>query len=239
MENGLTFALLWLDRVRNSNRRGSINALRRIPPKGEPRHVAHRAPALAPDLSIELYERDPVRETLEKIALRHAGNQDTWLVPHRESQALLDRSRSALDRALVHEDVTRVDAALDARFVYTQVFAHAGGEPGILDLLTVTRSGRLAILELKASEHIHLPLQAAGYWLRIRRHLEQRDFVRYGYSPGIELQAAPPLVYLVAPALRFHPSTDTLLRFLSTELESTRGGLAESWPRGLRVVIRQ
>jgi hypothetical protein len=31
------------------------------------------------------------------------------------------------------------------------VFAHAGSEHGILDLLTVTRSGRLAILELKAA----------------------------------------------------------------------------------------
>ena len=141
--------------------------------------------------------------------------------------------------ALVREDVTRVDAALDSRFVYSQVFAHAGGEHGILDLLTVTRAGRLAILELKASEHIHLPLQAAGYWLRIRHHLEQRDFARYGYFPGIELQAAPPLVYLVAPALRFHPSTDTLLRFLSPDLESIRVGLVESWRRGLRVVMRQ
>jgi len=84
-----------------------------------------------------------------------------------------------------------------------------------------------------------LPLQAAAHWLRIRLHLEQRDFARYGYFPGIELQAGPPLVYLVAPALRFHPSTDTLLRFLSPELESTRVGLAESWRRGLRVVTRQ
>jgi hypothetical protein len=69
--------------------------------------------------------------------------------------------------------------------------------------------------------------------------LERRDFDRYGYFPGIELQAAPPLVYLVAPALRFHPSTDVLLRYLSPELESTRVGLAESWRRGLRVVMRQ
>ncbi len=326
-ESSLTFALLWFDRVRNSNRRGNVTSLRLILPKGATRHVAHRAAALAPDLSLELYERDPVRETLEKIDPRRAGNQDTWLVPHRESQALLDRSRSAIDpivalspraisvhpvaqsrevllrfrglafarwddervffgcpdsgeeltsstmpalkkllqqlevhrhplatesrhalyraqperwlEALVREDVTRVDAGLDPRFVYSQVFAHAGGEHGILDLLTVTRTGRLAILELKASEHIHLPLQAAGYWLRIRRHLEQRDFVRYGYFPGIQLQYAPPLVYLVAPALRFHPSTDTLLRFLSPDLESTRVGLAESWRRGLRVVMRQ
>jgi hypothetical protein len=50
-----------------------------------------------------------------------------------------------------------VDAALDSRFVYAQVLANAGGEHGILDLLTVTRTGRLAIIELKASEHIHLP----------------------------------------------------------------------------------
>jgi len=327
VESSLTFALLWLDRARNSNRRGAINVLRLILPKGAARHVANRVAALTPDLSIELYERDSIREILEKIDPRHAGNQDTWLVPHRESQALLDLSRSALEpivafspravtihpvaqslevllrfrglafarwdngrvffgcpdtgeelkssslpalknllqqlenyrhplatetrhalyraqperwlEALIREDVTRVDAALDSRFVYSQVFAHAGGEHGILDLLTVTRSGRLAILELKASEHIHLPLQAAGYWLRIRHHLEQHDFARYGYFPGIELQAAPPLVYLVAPALRFHPSTDTLFRFLSPELESTRVGLAESWRRGLRVVMRQ
>lgn len=139
---------------------------------------------------------------------------------------------------LVREDVTRVDAALDPRFVYAQVFANAGGEHGILDLLTVTRSGRLAILELKASEHIHLPLQAADYWLRVRKHQENGDFARYGYFAGIELQKTPPLIYLVAPALRFHPSTDDLLKCLSREIEVVRVGLVESWRRGLRVMMR-
>ncbi|MGB6898687.1 MAG: hypothetical protein WBE12_08860, partial [Candidatus Acidiferrum sp.] len=96
-ESSLTFALLWLDRSRNSGRRSTVIALRLILPKGAARHVAQRAAALTPDLSIELYERDPVRETLERIDPRRAGNQDTWLVPHRESQALLDHSRSAID----------------------------------------------------------------------------------------------------------------------------------------------
>ena len=141
--------------------------------------------------------------------------------------------------SLVREDLTRVDAVLDSRFVYSQVFASAAGEHGILDLLTVTRSGRLAIIELKASEHIHLALQAADYWLRVRKHLERGEISRYGYFPGVELQQIPPLVYLVAPALRFHPSTDELLKFLSPELEVVRVGLAESWRRGLRVVMRQ
>lgn len=132
-----------------------------------------------------------------------------------------------------------MDAALDQRFVYAQVFANAGGEHGILDLLTITRAGRLAIIEWKAGEHIHLPLQAADYWLRVRRHLGNGEITRYGYFPAVELQQAPPLIYLVAPALRFHPSTDELLKYLSPELEIVRLGLAESWRRGLRVVMRQ
>jgi len=53
------------------------------------------------------------------------------------------------------------------------------------------------------------------------------------------LQQATPLVYLVAPALRFHPTTDQLLNCLASELEIVRVGLAESWRRGLRVVMRQ
>lgn len=141
--------------------------------------------------------------------------------------------------SLVREDVARVDTVLDGRFVYSQVFATTAGEHGILDLLTVTRSGRLAIIELKASEHIHLPFQAADYWLRVRKHLERGEISRYGYFPGVELRQVPPLVYLVAPTLRFHPSTDELLKFLTPELEVMRVGLAESWRGGLRVVLRQ
>src|SRR5262249_10269197 len=140
--------------------------------------------------------------------------------------------------ALVCQDITRIDSALDPRFVYPQVFARAGNEQGILDVLGVTRAGRLAIVELKATESLHLPLQAADYWLRIRRHLDQGDFQRYGYFNGIELQSAAPLVYLVAPALRFHPSTDIILRYLTREMEVVRVGVAESWRRGLRVVLR-
>jgi hypothetical protein len=45
-------------------------------------------------------------------------------------------------------------------------------------------------------------------------------------------------VYLVAPALRFHPATDVLLRYISPEIEFVRVGLVESWRRGLRVVMR-
>jgi hypothetical protein len=327
IENSLTFAVLWLERARQSSRRGIIAGLRIILPKGGTRVVAQRVGALHPQLALELYERDPIREVLERVDPRSTGNIDSWIVPHREAQLLLDRARAALEsvielapqaislhpsvasaevllrfrglafvkwddghiffgtnerrdeltaaswpalkhlvreleihrhplatdtrhplyraqperwlEASVRADVTRVDAQLDPRFAYSQVFANAGGEHGILDLLGVTRSGRLAILELKATEHIHLALQAAGYWRHVLHHLEQGDLSRYGYFPGVQLQAARPLVYLVAPALRFHPATDELLRYLAPEVDVVRVGLAENWRCGVRVVMRQ
>jgi hypothetical protein len=142
-------------------------------------------------------------------------------------------------QTLVHQAVTRIDIALDPDHVYEQVFAQVAGQHGILDLLCVTRNRRLAILELKAAENVDLPLQAADYWSRIRWHQSQGDFARYGYFPGVELQPAPPLVYLIAPALRFHPTTEVLNRYLSRDMEIIRVGLAESWRRGLRVMFRQ
>jgi hypothetical protein len=142
-------------------------------------------------------------------------------------------------QTLVQQDVTRIDIALDPEHVYEQVFAQVAGQHGILDLLCVTRNRRLAILELKATENVDLPLQAADYWSRIRWHQSQGDFARYGYFPGIELQPAPPLVYLIAPALRFHPTIEVLHRYLSRDMEIIRVGMAESWRRGLRVMFRQ
>lgn len=73
-------------------------------------------------------------------------------------------------QSIVAQDVNRIDVCLHLDHLYEQVFAQAGGQHGILDLLAVTRAGRLAILELKASENVDLPLQVGDYWSRIRRH---------------------------------------------------------------------
>lgn len=140
---------------------------------------------------------------------------------------------------LVFADPARVDARLDPRFLYTQVPAFSAGDRGVVDLLGVTRDRRLAILELKADEDIHLAMQAADYWLRVRWHQQQDDIQRYGYFPGVELKPDPPLLFLVAPAIRFHPATSVVLAHLSREIEVARVGLAENWRRGLRVALRQ
>jgi hypothetical protein len=140
---------------------------------------------------------------------------------------------------MIAADPARIDPRLDARQVYSQVPAFSSSDRGIIDLLGATRDGRLAILELKASEDIHLPLQAADYWLRVRFHHEQDNFRRYGYFPEMQLNPRPPLLYLVAPGFRFHPSMDIVLRYLSPEIEVARVALAENWRRGLKVIFRQ
>lgn len=140
---------------------------------------------------------------------------------------------------LVLQDPPRLDAQLDANHLYSQVPAVAAGDRGVIDLLGVTRRGRLVVIELKASEDIQLPMQAIDYWLRVRRHQRDGDFERYGYFAGVQLDPKPPLVWLVAPGLRFHPSTETLLKYLSPEIQITRVGLSENWRRGLKVIFRQ
>jgi hypothetical protein len=140
---------------------------------------------------------------------------------------------------MVAADPARIDARLHPRQIYTQVPAFSSGDRGIIDLLGVTRDGRLAVLELKASEDIHLVMQAADYWLRVRFHHDQDDFSRFGYFPEVRLNPKPPLLFLAAPGFRFHPSIDIVLRYLSPEIEIARIGLAENWRHGLRVVFRQ
>jgi len=140
---------------------------------------------------------------------------------------------------LVLEDPGKLDAQLDPRNLYSQVPALTRGDRGVIDLLGVTRRGRLVVIELKASEDIQLPMQAVDYWLRVRRHQLAGDFQRFGYFAGVEIDPKPPLVWLVAPGLHFHPATDTLLKYLSPEIKVSRVGLNENWRRGLKIVFRQ
>jgi hypothetical protein len=122
---------------------------------------------------------------------------------------------------------------------YSQVPALAPGDRGVLDLLGITRKGLLRVIELKASEDIQCRYKQWNYWLRARRHQREGDLREYGYFSGIEIDPKPPLVWLVAPGLRFHSATDTLLKYLSPEIQVARIGLSENWRRGLKIIFRQ
>ncbi len=138
----------------------------------------------------------------------------------------------------VREQMETVDPTLAPAPVYGQVPAFAGVDRGLLDLLAVDRAGRLAVLELKATADLHLPLQALDYWMRVRWHAARGEFAARGYFPGIELDTRDPRLLLISPALEFHPTTEVILRYFSPALEVERIGLAAPWRSQLRVMFR-
>ena len=136
-------------------------------------------------------------------------------------------------------DVSRLDAGLEPQQVYAQVPAFAASDRGMIDLLAGTREGRLAVIELKADEDIHLPLQGLDYWSRVKWHHEREEFQRFGYFSGRTLSSAAPLLLLVAPALRIHPATDTILSYVSREVDFEPIAIDEHFRNEIKVVFRK
>ena len=135
--------------------------------------------------------------------------------------------------------IDSIDERLDPTCLYSQVPAFSASDRAMIDVLTATRQGRLAVVELKADEDIHLPLQGMDYWSRVVWHHARGEFQRFGYFPARELSAEKPLLFLVAPALHVHPATDTLLRYISPEIDWALVGIDERWRDGVRAVFRK
>jgi hypothetical protein len=138
---------------------------------------------------------------------------------------------------------------LRADLMVSEVPALSSGDRGMLDLLTLDRNGRLVVLELKANEDLHLPLQALDYWIRVRALNDDRKpgpggrmlsaFERMGYFAGAEVSPLPPRLVLAAPALRIHPANETVLRYFAPQVEWELIALGEHWRRELKVVFRK
>ncbi|MDX2178033.1 MAG: hypothetical protein SFV18_00480 [Bryobacteraceae bacterium] len=234
----LSFGLIWLDYLRRRDPKRVVEGLAIFPPE---RHVSNT--------TLRLRWLDPRAANYEvfaclddggesRIDSRDWGNLRTTLESPRPARTLAEGPEAEME-TLLRAEITKLDAALRPEFVYRQAPAIAGRDRGILDLLGVDRQGRLAVIELKASPDIHLPLQALDYWMRVVWHLDEGDFKKRGYFPGVELSSAPPLLYFVAPALEFHPSNDAVLRFFSPAIPMSRLGLGANWRENVKVVTRQ
>jgi hypothetical protein len=136
-------------------------------------------------------------------------------------------------------DLAPLDGQLGGRSQYSQVPAFSASDRAMIDVLTTTREGRLAVVELKADEDIHLPLQGLDYWARVAWHHSRGDFPRFGYFPKVEISNYDPLLFLVAPALRIHPATDILLRYISPKIEWVLVGVDERWRENLKAIFRK
>jgi hypothetical protein len=181
-----------------------------------------------------------LRELVERLFARRSESGD-------KRDALYRMQPERWLESELRRDVSLIDAHLDAAHVYTQVPAFAASDRGMLDLLSVDRDGRLAVIELKADEDLHLALQGLDYWVRVRWHHQQNpdansglgEFERHGYFGGVRLAEGDPRLYLVAPALRVHPATDVVLRYLSPRVEWVLVAIDERWRRQVKVVWRK
>jgi hypothetical protein len=154
------------------------------------------------------------------------------------SNPLYGRHPEAWLESQVRHSLERIDATLHPAPLYAQAPHLAAGDRGVVDLLAVDRSGRLAVIELKATQDIHLPFQALDYWIHVRWHLERGEFTANGYFPGIALRTDPPRLLLVAPALEFHPTNETVLRYFGEDVPAERIGVGLEWRKEIRVMYR-
>jgi hypothetical protein len=154
------------------------------------------------------------------------------------SNPLYARNPEAWLEAEVRRNIETVDASLWPNPVYGQVPQFAGGERGIVDLLAADRSGQLAVIEIKASQDIHLPLQALDYWMRVKWHLDRGEFEGRGYFPGIPLTNNAPKLLLVAPAIEWHPTNEVVLGYFHPQIQAVRLGVGIQWRQELRIMFR-
>ena len=150
--------------------------------------------------------------------------------------------------ATLREDVSRIEPTLRSSILYSQVPAFAGRDRGMLDLLTITQGARLAVLELKADEDLQLPLQGLDYWIPCvagstnsveARTAQEASSNAVANFPGIELLPQAPLLYFVVPALRVHPSMETVLRHFAPSIDWRLIAINEAWRTEPKVIFRK
>jgi len=164
-----------------------------------------------------------------------------------EHLSALPKARSAISpvlttfperwfESIVRANLPQLDAEILPESARGQVLTFAAGDRDLIDLLALNYSQQLVVLELKTSPDMHLPLQALDYWMRVQWHADRAELD--SFFPDARLAATAPKLYLVAPALSFHPANEILLRYFSHDIDVQRIGVNSDWERALQVVFR-
>ncbi len=142
--------------------------------------------------------------------------------------------------SLLRRDITKLDPGLIIAPLHAQFRTAHSGKLGIrpIDLLALRQDGRLVVIELKASEDREHVLQGADYWRRVEAHRRRGHIAKAKLFGDKQIKDEPPLVYLVAPTLRVHPSFHTLARCIASDIEIYRFDISEDWRTGVRVMRR-
>ncbi len=143
--------------------------------------------------------------------------------------------------SMLRRDISRLDPGLIIAPLHAQFRTSHGGPTGArpIDLLALRHDGRLVVIELKVNEDREHVFQGVDYWRRVEAHRRRGHIASAKLFGDREISDESPLVYLVAPALRFHPSFATLARTIAPDIEIYRFDINEDWRNGVRVVRRE
>ena len=242
----LTAALIWYDYVRTHCQQDVATSLSLFLPDRAGNLTAHRLHWLTGGpLGAHggRMFRFNAHGSAGEVDPRDLGNLDTSVrttSAHEQSDknagfSVLGFSERHLEAA-VRANLSSIDSTLVPSPVHSQVLTFAATDRDLIDLLSVSASGRLAVLELKVSEDFHLPIQALDYWMRIRWHAQRGELQHF--FPNVPLDGAPPKLLLVAPAMSFHSTNSVVLQYFSPAIEVERAGINSGWQQHLKVVMR-
>jgi hypothetical protein len=187
------------------------------------------------------------RSLLEEKTENEWMNLLTDLLEHRSAKAsdhhhaLYRNAAEAWLESLLRRDITRLDPGLIIAPLHAQFRTARGGVLGVrpVDLLALRHDGRLVVIELKISEAREHVMQGADYWQRVEAHRRRGHIARAKLFDDRKISNESPLVYLVAPTLRVHPSFNALARSIAPDIEIYRFDINEDWRAGVRVMRRK
>lgn len=174
----------------------------------------------------------------EKLLHELAEHRSPRARDHRH--ALYRAAGEAWLESMLRRDVTRLDPGLIVAPLHAQFRTSTGGPTGArpVDLLGLRQDGRLVVIELKASEDREHVFQGLDYWRRVEAHRRRGHIAKAKLFGRKTISDESPLVYLVAPTLRFHPTFATLARTVAPDIEIYRFDINENWRAGVRVMRR-
>ncbi len=183
------------------------------------------------------HERDWTKLQDDLNAYRHHACRDRhhWLY-RASAEAWLE--------SILRRDIRRLDPGLIIAPIHAQFRTSHGAKAGVtgarpIDLLALRYDGRLVVIELKVTEDREHVFQGIDYWRRVEAHRRRGHISTAKLFADREISDESPLVYLVAPTLRFHPSFPTLARTIAPDIEIYRFDINEDWRAGVRVVRRE
>jgi hypothetical protein len=186
------------------------------------------------------------RQILDDSSFDQWRNLLNDLIEHRCASAIDHRHalyRNAAEawlESLLRQDITKLDPGLIIAPLHAQFRTARGGKLGIrpIDMLALRQDGRLVVIELKVFEDREHVFQGADYWRRVEAHRRRGHISKAKLFGERRIRDESPLVYLVAPTLRVHPSFQTLAQYIASDIEIYRFDINEDWRTGVRVMRR-